>query len=304
MKKKKTLAKKIKHFFEYILIYSIYFTVKSLSIDNASRLGGFIAKIICPLAPASNIAYYNLKFFFPHLSDKEIKKIIADMWNNICRSAAEMPHIHTMSDDEFYRRVEVIGDKEMRSRKKDKALICISGHMGNWEATARVSLLYSDRVSIVYRKMNKAVINDSYIAMKQSKFQNIPKGSEGIKQIIEDIKKKNLVCLLPDQYFNKGILANFFGVPALTAKAPMSLALRHDLPVSFGYCIRKKGAHFKVYVSGPFKLTDLVKNLDKVEDKELALTEKMNEIIESWIRNDPSQWCWIHRRWGKEFYKK
>jgi Kdo2-lipid IVA lauroyltransferase/acyltransferase len=295
--KKRSLLKKIKHFFEYILIYSIYGLVKSLSIDNASRLGSFIAKVIAPLAPSSKIAYHNIKTFFPELSDKEIKEMISAMWDNICRSAAEMPHIHRMSDKEFYRRVELIDNEAMLKRKKDKANICISSHMGNWEVSGRSILLYNEDVSIIYRKMNKDLMNKTYLNMRQGKFNHIPKGSEGIKQIIGAIKNKHLICFLTDQYFDKGILAKFFGVPAPTAKAPMALALKHNLPVFFCYCIRKKGAYFTVYNYGPFEVSDLIPNLDKIDNPELALTEKMNEIIESWIRKHPEQWCWINRRW-------
>jgi len=302
VQKKKTIIKKIKHFFEYILVYSIYGILKNVGIENASRFGGFVAKIVAPLSPSSKIAYYNLKHFFPELSDKEIKKIISGMWNNICRTAAEMPYIHSMSDEEFYRRVEVLGYKK-RSGQQDSAAICISSHMGNWEVTARTTLPYGNKVSIVYRKINKELMNSTYVGMKQGKFENIPKGPEGIKNLIEAIKNKNFICLLPDQYFDKGISAKFFGVAAPTAKAPMGLALKYNLPIYFGYCVRTKGPHFKVYHEGPYSISDFVKNLDKCDDPELVLTDKMNKIIESWIRKNPEQWCWIHRRWGKDFYK-
>jgi KDO2-lipid IV(A) lauroyltransferase len=27
------------------------------------------------------------------------------------------------------------------------------------------------------------------------------------------------------------------------------------------------------------------------------MTTAMNELMESWIREQPGQWLWIHRRW-------
>jgi len=280
-------------------VHLLYYILKNVSIDTASSIGGWIAKIISPLAPETKIARKNLKFVFPDLSDREIDILIEKMWDNICRTMTEMPHIHTMSDEDFYKRVEIIGNEKMLKSQNNTATICISSHMGNWEVAARTTLLYNDKVSIVYRKINKPLINETYLKMKNGKFDNIPKGPEGIKQIVEAIKNKRFLCLLPDQFFDKGIMVDFFNCPAPTAKAPMGLALKYDLPVSFGYCVRTKGAHFKVYTSGPYKVRDLVKDLDKKEDKELALTQEINNRIEGWIRKDPEQWCWIHRRWGK-----
>ena len=302
MAKKRTALKRIKHFLEYILVYSLYFILKNVSIDTASKIGSIIAKCIAPLAPETKIARQNLHFAFPELSNQEIEIMIKKMWDNICRTIMEMPHIHTMSDEEFNKRVEIIGNENMLKTKDHGAGICISSHMGNWEVAARTTLLYNDKVSIVYRKMNKPLLNATYLGMKNNKFGNIPKGPEGIKQLIEAIKGKQFICLLPDQYFDKGIDVNFFGKPAMTAKAPANLALKYNLPISFGYCVRTHGAHFKVYTAGPYKVNDLVKNLDNVEDKEFAITEKINEIIEGWIKKDPSQWCWIHKRWDREFY--
>jgi KDO2-lipid IV(A) lauroyltransferase len=28
-----------------------------------------------------------------------------------------------------------------------------------------------------------------------------------------------------------------------------------------------------------------------------AATQKMNEVIEAWVREYPGQWLWMHRRW-------
>ena len=94
-----------------------------------------------------------------------------------------------------------------------------------------------------------------------------------------------------------------FGKTAMTASAPMKLALKFDLPMWFGYASRIKGARFETHFEGPYTVKDLLKNKENVSNKELALTEIMNEKIENWIKKDPSQWIWTYKRWDKSFYE-
>ena len=297
--------KRIRYILEYIIAYPFYILMSKLSIDTASNIGSFLARHIGPLTPAMKIARKNINFVFPNLSEHEKEKIIMQMWDNLGRTITEMPHIHTMSDQEFASRVQIITNENFTKLSNKKATICISGHFGNWETGARTIVPYNDKISIIYRDANNQLMNESYLAMRNNRFTNIAKGHKGVKKIIEAVKNKHFVCFLADQKLNQGISVNLFNRPSMTAKAPISLAVKFKLPMLFVHSIRTKGANFKVYIDGPYEAYDLVKNIDDiklVEDKELALTQKMNDIIEGWIRRDPSQWFWVHRRWEKEFY--
>lgn len=296
--------KKIKDFLEYAIVYSLYSILKMLSIDTASNIGGLIARAISPFISATKVAKINLKFVFPHYSESEINQVIKKMWDNIGRAMAELCHIHNISDKDFSSRATIITNKNIKNITQEKATICISGHFGNWETAARAMLNYHDKVSIIYRDANNPLVNDMYLSMRQDiRFTNIPKGNKGVKAILESIKSKNFICFLSDQKLNQGISVNFFGKPAMTPSAPIKLAIKFNLPILFVRSIRTQGVNFKIHIDGPYEIKDLLKGTKNIEDQELALTKKMNEIIEDWIEEDPSQWFWIHRRWEKDFYQ-
>jgi KDO2-lipid IV(A) lauroyltransferase len=295
--------KKIIYTVEYLVVYTLYFLIRSVNIDTASNIGGALARFISHFTTATKTARKNLKFAFPKLSDSEIDKIIVKMWDNIGRTIAEIPHVNSLSEEDFNSRVEIITTPQIKNIDNTKSTICISGHLGNWETAAKAILRYNDKISIVYRDANNPMVNNIYLSMKDKRFNNIPKGNKGIKEIIEAIKNKNFICFLPDQKLNQGLRVDFFGKPAMTPSAPMKLAMKFDLPILFGHSIRTNGANFKVYLEGPYNVRDLLKGIKKVDDKELALTKKMNKKIEDWIKADPSQWFWVHRRWDKEFYQ-
>ena len=38
------------------------------------------------------------------------------------------------------------------------------------------------------------------------------------------------------------------------------------------------------------------------EQKVFFILEEVNSLLSNWIKEDPSQWLWIHRRWSKDLY--
>ena len=99
-----------------------------------------------------------------------------------------------------------------------------------------------------------------------------------------------------DQKLNEGVAVPFFGHDAMTATAPIDMALRCGGPIVPVRCIRLPDSHFRVEISPPieFAITG-----DRKTDVLAALVE-INKIIENWIREYPEQWFWLHRRWPKE----
>ncbi len=99
--------------------------------------------------------------------------------------------------------------------------------------------------------------------------------------------------MLVDQKMNDGIAVPFFGRDAMTAPALARLARRFDCVVVPARVERIKGAHFRLVCETPL---DVPKTEDQHADV-LALMTAVNATVERWIRADPKQWFWLHRRW-------
>src|SRR6516225_6029659 len=63
-----------------------------LPLDRASALGGALARRIGPFLGVSKHARRNISRPFPELSDTDIARVVAGMWDNLGRVAAEYPH--------------------------------------------------------------------------------------------------------------------------------------------------------------------------------------------------------------------
>ena len=57
--------------------------------------------------------------------------------------------------------------------------------------------------------------------------------------------------------------------------------------------IRRPGLRFHVTTTGPL---DLPRNAEGEIDVRGA-TQMINTVIEGWVREEPAQWLWFHRRW-------
>jgi Kdo2-lipid IVA lauroyltransferase/acyltransferase len=119
---------------------------------------------------------------------------------------------------------------------------------------------------------------------------------QGAVKIARAIKNNEAIAMLVDQKMNDGIPVPFFGLTAMTAPAIAELALRYDAPIIPARVIRIKGANFETIIYPPLVYT---KTGDKGKDVyNIMLT--INQMLESWIREHPEQWFWVHKRWPKD----
>ena len=80
-----------------------------LPLNCASTFGGALARHIGPRLGISNRARRNLRRALPELSDDEIARVVAGMWDNLGRVVAEYPHLRKIDVFEPGGRVEIRG---------------------------------------------------------------------------------------------------------------------------------------------------------------------------------------------------
>ncbi|MBH68466.1 MAG: lauroyl acyltransferase [Rhodospirillaceae bacterium] len=271
--------------------------IQALPIDIASCLIGKLARAIGPLLPISSRAERNMKACFPDWTDKQLRKNIRDMWENLGRTAAEYPHIQRLDISGHDKRVEVVGaDKILSLRDDNLPGIVFSGHLGNWEILPMLAHPNGLDMNFVYRALNSPLA-EKVLRKTSGKLENkfIAKGRKGAIQMARVMREGGHLALMVDQKLNEGIEVPFFGRPAKTSTALAAFALRYRCPVIPARVERLTGAQFRVTFCDPVDLPDS----GSTTADTLALMTKINQQIEHWVRDTPSQWLWLHRRWGK-----
>ena len=266
---------------------------KLLSVDAASGLGGWLGRTVGPRLGVTARARKNLARAFPDLSEAEVRATVKEMWENLGRTIGEYTKLNDIDCYAAGGRVEVVGTEHIdRARDDGKAGIFFSGHLANWEIMPLAVMQRGCAVSLVYRSANNPAVDDMILAARGA-VTNVPKGAAGARQMIGIVRQGGHLGMLVDQKLNTGIPVPFFGRDAMTAPAMAQLGLKFGIPLIPVSVARLKGARFRVTIHPPLKMPN---SGDRTTDVRTVMLE-VNRLLEVWIRENPAQWFWLHRRW-------
>jgi KDO2-lipid IV(A) lauroyltransferase len=267
-----------------------------LGLDAASGLGGWIGRTIFSRLPPDKIARANLKAAFPEKNQAQIETILSDMWDNLGRTVAEYPHLGKFNRIGPGTRIMAGGGPDAEAvLARGKGVLFLSAHLANWEIMPITGRIYGLDGSTVVRHPNNPYVA-RWIARQRSlrgPKDQIGKHSGG-RRIFSQLRGGKAIYMLVDQRNDEGIAVNFFGRPAMTTPVPAALVLKLGAGILYARNRRLgRSARFDIHV---FAAPDFEPTGVYADDTR-ALTEKITAVVESMIRQEPSQWLWIHNRW-------
>ena len=109
--------------------------------------------------------------------------------------------------------------------------------------------------------------------------------------------RNEIVAFLVDQHLppHRAIVCEFFGQLAATTPAPTRFALETGAPIFPVTIFRDQKAGYHLARFEPeFKIEN---QYDDPEKNLWHNTERLNRILEKWIRERPDLYLWVHRRW-------
>ncbi|MBI5212247.1 MAG: lysophospholipid acyltransferase family protein [Nitrospirae bacterium] len=229
-----------------------------------------------------------------HLSAYRLAK---ETFKNLGRSLSEVIKIYYGLGKGIIDSVEIRGaDNYHKAKSKNKGVLFITGHCGNWELKAITFGAKIDTITSVARKQNNPYLN-GLVENVRAKYDNSVIYKKGaLKGIVSVLRKNGNVGILMDQSVLKdeGYLIDFLGRPAWATKMPALIARRTGAAVVPAFLHREGDRH----VSTIYPEVELSNN----EDAEKAViedTKKFSAYIEDYIKQHPTEWLWIHRRWKR-----
>lgn len=275
--------------------------LRTLSPVAASNFGGFLARTVGPWLPVSRAALANLAFAMPELTPRSRQGVVRAVWDNLGRTAAELPHLrdlHRTTDGPGW---ECADDSTLRALKdRHGPAILFTGHLANWEIGFPVAAALGLEVSWFYRRASNGSVDQLIQSMRRDAvgqdIQMFAKGREGAKAALKHLRGGGLLGMLVDQKLNEGIAVPFFGKPAMTTSAVATFAIRFQCPVIPIHVVRLGPARFSVICEPPMTIPSTGDSQADI----YTMTEAVNVTLERWIREQPGAWLWLHRRWPEQ----
>src|SRR6266704_5743396 len=84
-----SFTQKLRYGAEAAVFFAFMALFRTIGLDKASRLGGWIGRNIFPLLPPDRVARANLAAAFPGKSQQERDEIRGIMWDNLGRVVGE-----------------------------------------------------------------------------------------------------------------------------------------------------------------------------------------------------------------------
>lgn len=233
-----------------------------------------------------------LKAVFPEKSSKEINQLTDKIYFELGKSVCE---IFIAEDQQIFDQIECEGLEGLQNcLSKNKGIIFVSAHFGNWEIGAKYLAHLTGKVYAVV-KSQRNVLFDEYInhSRLESGVHTLPMKS-ALKTIINALINKETVGFLVDQYAGKhGSDLPFLGIQTKVFTSVAKLSLKTKSPIVLAFDVRKGFYKHQCFICEPI-YTD---NIELNEENILDLTQKINYHIEDYIRRFPEMWFWLHRRW-------
>jgi KDO2-lipid IV(A) lauroyltransferase len=276
--------------------------IKLVDRKRAANFAGSALRKLGPLLKEHRVGREQLHIAFPEKSDAEIEKILAGVWDNLGRVAAEFVHLDEFKiEEEGSRTPDVITVPRQTLERGRHVLnngtptLIFACHLANWEISAVVAKKFGAETAVLYRRPNIAAISDAVINLRADIMgQMVPADLSAPVRLAHLLQSGVHVGMLVDQHFTKGIEVSFFGRPCKANPLIAMLARQLECPIHGMRTVRlPDGNSFWGEMTGPI---DAPRDADgRIDIK--GTMQTITTVIEGWVLEHPEQWLWLHRRW-------
>jgi KDO2-lipid IV(A) lauroyltransferase len=236
----------------------------------------------------------------PELCRAQRRRIVAETWENLGRTIAELAHLGQLRETESGPGYRISGAEHLEhAAASGQPSLILTGHIGNWEVIPPAAFARGMELGFVYRTASNVLVDGLITRLRHAdtrhKVKTFAKGSSGARGAYGHLLANGNLAMLVDQKLNNGIAVPFFDMPAMTAPGLAAFALKLHCLVIPVHVVREGPARLHVICEAPL----ILPNTGNRQADTLTLMTTANAILERWIREVPGSWLWLHRRWPK-----
>lgn len=247
--------------------------------------------------PLRRAALFNLRLAFPDWTDKERKRAVRLMIQQIGWMAGEFSQFPKYTRANIERVVVLDGYENFDAgRRRGKGVLFLTGHMSAWELAPFAQALYGNPLHFLVRPIANAKV-DALINRYRCLSGNQPiEKNRSARAVLRVLSEGGTIGVLSDHNtsLEEGVFVDFFGIPASTTSGLARLALRTDAAVVPGFLSwDRERSKYRLRFEPAVELS-------RTSDEEADVrenTQRFTRVIEDYVRAHPDQWLWVHKRW-------
>jgi KDO2-lipid IV(A) lauroyltransferase len=306
----KTSSKKIKYWLgDFFVDLLLAFSVMTFRIVPP-RVIVFVARILgtmgfCLFKKYRDRVLGNLSLAFGREKDfREITKLAKEVFSNFTLTPFETIFAATAPSCQFIKKIKITGLEYLDAAlAKGHGVIALGSHLGAFTTLGTRLALEGYPFNLIINEGNFPKLwrrlGDHQRRLGQNPFPPKPTTSS-IKKSLNCLRRNEILYLIADQQqILGGLPVPFFGQTAYTPPGPAIFSLKTGAPILPMFVVRENGIAQTLFIGSPIEM-ELTS--DEKKNTEL-LTAKFTKAIEDSIRQYPSQWPWLNRRWKGPYRK-
>jgi len=235
----------------------------------------------------------NIQNTFIEKSQTEVIKLKNNFYDYFFELIVEIIKLLSISNDELNKRFTFSNINVIKQAlKKNKSVIVVVGHYGNWEWALRsASNLIDTKIIGVYKRINNTIFE--WLLLKiRSNTNVLPVEIKSLSRELVNNNEKKIYAIVADQsptLEQSNVRINFLNRDTLVYTGVEKISKKYNMPVFY--------LNIKLTSKGYYESTFEEINSKNINGKKLEITKEFFSKLENQIKSEPRLWLWSHKRW-------
>ena len=235
----------------------------------------------------------NIQNTFVEKSQTEVIKLKNNFYDYFFELIVEIIKLLSISNNELNKRFTFSNINVIKQAlKKNKSVIVVVGHYGNWEWALRsASNLIDTKIIGVYKRINNTIFE--WLLLKiRSNTNVLPVEIKSLSRELVNNKEKKIYAMVADQsptLEQSNVRINFLNRDTLVYTGVEKISKKYNMPVFY--------LNIKLTSKGYYESTFEEINSKNINGKKLEITKEFFSKLENQIKSEPRLWLWSHKRW-------
>ena len=263
----------------------------------ALGLGRVLGRVLADLDPRHvRVATANLHHAFPHWDGPRRLRTARAVYAHLGQTLVDILWLDGRPPESLLPLIDEKGRENVaRAHAHGRGAVYVTGHFGNWELFGLAAGWMVHPIGVVARPLDNPGLDARLNAFRARSGNTVISKRRALGDVLRFLRAGRGVAILLDQNVQEqdGIFVEFFGRPAATTTVAAALAVKTGCALLPVHCETLPGGRYRFVYDPPIEWTASGNRQDDIA----RLTQALTRVIESWVRERPEQWLWIHRRW-------